>query len=297
MTEERLLQSLDNTFAVALSGGLGNQMFQYALGRSLALRRGAQLVLDTRPLDQDSQRSFALADFALEARPANAKQIAALPRPRHRRLRRLPQWPGSVRYVAEPGFAFAARILQTAAPAYLDGFWQSEKYFGDKAEAVRADFQLRQPLHPNRQAIAELIDNSQAVSVHVRRGDYVTNATANSYHGTCEPDWYRRARAIIEQHCAGARYFVFSDDPAWAQANLAMPASTCFVRPSNDGRDHEDLHLMARCRHHIVANSSFSWWGAWLNPAADKQVVAPAQWFRDATIDTRDLLPSQWLRL
>jgi hypothetical protein len=200
--------------------------------------------------------------------------------------------------VAERGFSYDPAVAALRPPVALYGNWQSERYFADIAGTIRADFTLAEPLDAIRQQLAnEIAATPRSVSVHVRRGDYVTNPTANAYHGTCEPAWYAAAKARLEESLAGARYIVFSDDVAWARANLPDFADALFVEPAADGRDERDMHLMSLCRYHIIANSSFSWWGAWLDPRPDKRVIAPARWFAGAAHDTRDLIPTAWERL
>jgi hypothetical protein len=284
-------------YITALTGGLGNQMFQYAAGRALAERHGAPLLLDIRGLKHDTLRSYALSRFQLDAEfAAEADMPRELGRI-GRRVHRLPRWlTGQTRYV-ERRFSYDPAIAALKAPVHLAGNWQTEKYFADQQDLIRSAFKLRDPLTPDRQAIADQIAERATVSVHVRRGDYVSNAATNAYHGTCEPEWYERAKSAIEQRITSPAYIVFSDDPDWARSNLPSFAGARFVEPSTDGRDEQDMHLMALCHHHIIANSSFSWWGAWLNPRADKVVIAPSRWFRGGQHDTRDLLPQGWVRL
>lgn len=285
-----------------LCGGLGNQMFQYAMGLRLGLTHGVPLLLDTATFSVDPQRSFQLHHLRISGREVSAAErsqvlpLAARLHPRLHRLfgRFLPRDPRSV---AEAGFAFDPAMLALPPPVYVDGYWQSERYFADQAEAVRGEFALAAPMTPARQLVRQRIRERVAVSVHVRRGDYVSNPAAAAYHGTCSPHWYAQAMARMATLVGDPAFFVFSDDPIWARANLAVPADTEFVEPQADGRDFEDMHLMASCRHHIIANSSFSWWGAWLNPVPDKQVIAPARWFAGADHDTTDLLPAGWVRL
>lgn len=283
---------------VGLSGGLGNQMFQYAFGRSLAMRRGARLFLDVGPIAQDAARSFALGGFRTAAALATEVDVGSLrfwPRPA---LRWVPRWPGRLPYVKERTFTFDPDVLEHTAPAaYWYGYWQSERYFSDISDTIRDDFQLTQPFSEARHVIAGMIANENTVSVHVRRGDYVSNAAAHAYHGVCAPEWYGRAMRAMGTTVANPTFFIFSDDPEWARANLSAQWPCVFVEPQADGRDFEDMHLMASCRHHIIANSSFSWWGAWLNPRPNKRVIAPARWFNGAGHDTRDLLPESWERL
>lgn len=286
-----------NAYITALTGGLGNQMFQYAVGRALSARHGAPLLLDIRGLADDPLRRFALSPLRISAVLATDAEMPRALGPIGRRLHRLPRWLTGNRRFVEQGFAFDPAIAALRPPVHLAGNWQSEKYFADQSDLIRAEFQLREPLTADRQAIANEIADRPMVSVHVRRGDYASNPATNAYHGTCEPDWYARAQQTIEQRVDAPTYMVFSDDPDWARANLPFLGGARFVEPSTDGRDEQDMHLMARCHHHIIANSSFSWWGAWLNPRPDKVVIAPQQWFRSGKHDTRDLLPPDWIRL
>jgi len=288
---------LQPTIITALSGGLGNQMFQYAAGRSLATRRGVPLLLDLRVLAADTLRDYALGGLQVAATIALPADLPSSPGPVMRRLRRLLPWIAPRISVLERAFTFDPSILDLTPPFHLSGNWQSARYFADCADVIRADFQLAGSFTPDRVQLAEAIAARNPVSVHVRRGDYVSNAVANAYHGTCNPDWYAAAKRRADATIHDANYVVFSDDPDWARANLPAFADALFVEPSADGRDEQDLHLMALCRHHIIANSSFSWWGAWLNPRPDKMVIAPLHWFQGATHDTRDLIPAEWIRL
>lgn len=285
-----------------ICGGLGNQMFQYALGRRLAHDRGVALKLDLTPLATDPLRDYACDQFAVTATVADAEELARSgvePPPRGffaRLLRGAP--PPVMRVVREAAFTFDPDVLAAPADAHLIGYWQSERYFVDAADLIREEFRLARPMHPARAAVhAEIAAAAAPISVHVRRGDYVSNPTAAAYHGTCSPDWYAAAMTRVAEGVDDPTFFVFSDDPAWARDNLPSDRRRVFVAPLDDGRDGEDMHLMAACRRHVIANSSFSWWGAWLDPSPDKRVVAPARWFASAPHDTRDLLPSSWERL
>ncbi len=276
-------------------------MFQYALGRRLSSEREVPLKLNIGDFEHDPLREFGLNAFQIDAAVASATELADALRPWPRRLVRrlpwLPTWPGSVRLIRERGFPFDSEILSAPKNVWLEGYWQTERYFSSTENLIRHDFRLTQPMTPDRQALAATIRDNVAVSVHIRRGDYVTNPVVRAFHGTCPPEWYEKAMSIMADAVGSPLFFVFSDDPDWARANLPDRWPIQYVAVQDDGRDHEDMHLMASCRHHIIANSSFSWWGAWLNPAPDKRVIAPAQWFRDSTYDTRDLLPPTWQRL
>ena len=141
------------------------------------------------------------------------------------------------------------------------------------------------------------IHSTHSVSVHVRRGDYVSDSAANKVHGTCTPDYYQRAIAMVDSRTSDAHFFVFSDDIAWVRSAIDFGSRATFVSHNTGSDSFRDMQLMAACRQHIVANSSFSWWGAWLDPRPDKVVMAPRTWFASEKLDTRDLVPADWIRL
>ena len=290
-----------------LIGGLGNQMFQYSAGRALALRSGAALRFDISGFAEAlAKRPYALDCFSIHGSAASAAElsrfypISGRRSPRvDRVMRRLRfHWPeGDWPIYREPHFKFDPGVPLLRAPVYLDGYWQSERYFSDIAGVLRRDFTLLAPLSGENAAIAASIDSVNAVSLHVRRGDYVEDRTSNRYHGVCSADYYERAVTYVSARTVAPHLFVFSDDQAWARANLRFAVPTAFVDANTPDRGQVDMQLMARCRHHIIANSSFSWWGAWLNPSPDKIVVAPERWFRVNRHDTRDLIPPGWVKL
>jgi hypothetical protein len=286
-------------------------MFQYAAGLALALRRGAEVKVDLSWFCQygrDTRRQFELSAFPVSAGVATPQDLINFgrtrPSPRWRvqvthLLSRLPRaWRGRDQAgYRERHFHFDPQVLDLEPPVYLEGYWQSEKYFVDFAEAVRKEFTPRKPLEPENAAIAAQIDGVNAVALHVRRGDYVLNPTTNRYHGTCEAQYYSNAVEYVARRVAEPHLFVFSDDPQWGRSNLHFTIPTTFVDVNSPLRGYRDMQLMAHCRHHIVANSSFSWWGAWLGAWRQKIVVAPERWFNDGSIDTRDLVPESWVRL
>lgn len=299
---------------VRIVGGLGNQMFQYAMGRALALRRGTSLGLDTRWYrggcePGDTPRAFQLDRFRLlaEEAPASLLPLPArefgvpMPRLHPRRVyrglcRRIAPYWRLTRYCVERGYAYDAWAARQIDGAYLAGCWQSERYFADAADAIRRDFTLRAaPDAENRRWLARIAAAPCAVAMHVRRTDYV----GARVHGPCSLDYYRRGIELIERR-AGARatLFAFSDDPGWARENLRLDRDLHFA-DHNDAAlgGPEDLRLMAACDHQVIANSSLSWWAAWLNPAPRKVVVAPTPWFRTAKLDERDILPTGWEKL
>ncbi|HEU0080896.1 MAG TPA: alpha-1,2-fucosyltransferase [Candidatus Paceibacterota bacterium] len=288
---------------VKLQGGLGNQMFQYALGRSLSLKKKVPLLLDIGSFSRDPLRAYALGCFSLKAEFASPSDVERLAR-----YQRLPdgivsrarnalcaRWD---RYAREKRFHFDPDVFSVADDAYLDGYWNTEKYFKDIRPALLSDFRVAAPLAGKNAEAAQAARSAESVSVHVRRGDYAHNPQTNIVHGTLEADYYGPAIARMQEKLAAPRFFVFSDDIPWVRDNLSLPAGTIFV-DWNGKEAHEDLRLMSLCKHHIIANSTFSWWGAWLSEYPGKVVIAPARWFRTQkkSTDTRDVLPESWIRI
>jgi len=301
-----LARAVEHLVVTRLIGGLGNQMFQYAAGRALALRCGAVLKLDLSGYATYGKRRYELEPFAICATPVSEAELAQFGlRPEaqdswRRRLRRwlaARGWTSSSSVYVEREFRFDAGVLALRSPVYLDGYWQTEKYFADVAEVLRREFVPREGLEPENAAIAAQIAATTAVSVHVRRGDYVTERRTGRIHGLCSVDYFRAAVQLIQERVGAIHLFIFSDDPEWSRGNLQLGPPTTFVATNSPDRGFRDMQLMARCRHHIIANSSFSWWGAWLNPSPAKIVVAPQRWFKASGRDTRDLLPDSWMRL
>jgi len=290
---------------VNLIGGLGNQMFQYAVGRSVAQTHGVPLLLDTRGFDAYPLRHFELGNFNINARVASQTELDAF-NPAHpgkmgflpKLLKRLgigqSEW-----VLREASFTYDARVQTVTPPVYLDGYWQSERYFSHIADSLRSEFTLKEEFDPANLDMARQIAaaGSGAVSLHIRRGDYVTNAHTAQYHGVCPLEYYHAAVAYIAGQVENPHLFVFSDDHGWVREQFNVGYPMTLVQINDPHRGVNDMMLMKSCQHHIIANSSFSWWGAWLNPSAEKIVVAPARWFGAADHDTRDLIPDGWVRL
>ena len=214
------------------------------------------------------------------------------------RLRRKPGLaPPRATVLRDTDLRFHPEFHKVSGDVYLDGYWQSEKYFLGITETIRREFSLRQPLDGADREFAEAIAGEDSVSIHVRRGDYVSNPAANRFHGLCGVEYYRKCMKILSEKVEAPRFVVFTDDPAWARANMAVPFGTIFVDWDQPRRGSVDLELMRRCRHHIIANSSFSWWGAWLCENPGKLVLAPARWLLDSSMDTGDLIPGTWMRV
>ncbi len=294
-----------------LIGGLGNQLFQYAVGCAVATRTNTPLLLDASGFANYDLRRYELDGFNICAELASDAQLAhvgvtadEVPSLLGRVKRHL--FPHSATKLAlqepilrEASFSYDARIEQVQAPIYLDGYWQSERYFSAIRAQLLQELTLKSDWGPGNENMFRQIQvaGPGAVSLHVRRGDYVTNTHTANYHGVCSLDYYRAAVAYVAERVAAPHFFIFSDDHDWVRENLQPGFPTTFVAVNSSKNGIYDMMLMKICRHHIIANSSFSWWGAWLNPSTEKLVVTPQQWFKQADKDTSDLIPSGWVRL
>lgn len=289
---------------IQLNGGLGNQLFQYATGRALALRNNCELLLDTSLLSRNTThvtpRDLELHHFQVNGRVTTSLESAGLILSRSMPV--LSSLCSPWRVYVEKGKGYNANLLSLPDQTYLLGYWQSFLYFTGIANAVSAELQIAKPLSATSQAIAVEIDATNSVAIHVRRGDYVSLAMAARFHGTLQLPYYLAALARVREQVCDARYYVFSDDVDWCRKHLPISAcNTLFVNHNTGNNAWQDLELMSRCRHHVIANSSFSWWGAWLadqrRPSVGRVVIAPNRWFAAVPdLDLSDRLPPHWIR-
>lgn len=280
-------------------------MFPYAAGRRLAHILDTKLKLDISGFSACQQaqdigfRQYSLGVFNIHAEIATSEEILALTSQEagwlDKLFRRKPRRPAS--YVKEKHYHFDPDILELKGDIYLAGNWNSERYFADIADIVRHEFKFkRQPVGRNLKLLGA-ISSVESVSLHVRRGDYVSNAKASQVHGLCGLDYYRAAVDLIARRVPHPRFFIFSDDPVWVRENLQLDWPYELVDHNGPLDGHEDMRLMSHCKHNIIANSGFSWWAAWLNGSPHKIVVAPKKWFRIERYDTSTLIPEGWIQL
>ena len=293
-----------DTITVILQGGLGNQMFQYAIGLSLALANGRRVLVDTSPVDTDPQRSYELHACRPPPDRISSPTLWLL-----RILRNTPVWSyagrdrrrlyaGGPRLVRERSAVYDPSVSTLQGSLVLDGYWQSEEYFRVCRHSIEQTFDWTAAVQDdNHRNLAERMAATPSVSVHVRRGDYANDPRTRNCHGTCEPDYYERAARVILQHVEDPLFFVFSDDPAWAQSHIRLPGRIEFVWHRAPVPPHVDMWLMSRCRHAIIANSSYSWWAAWLAERPSACVVAPNQWYLDPAMRHVTPVPTRWHRV
>jgi len=287
---------------IKLQGGLGNQMFQYALGRALSLKKKTSLFFDISSYVHDPLRKYALDVFPIEQNIASDTEV--------NRFRKFQRKTGKFRffwniciadrkkYMLEKQFHFDPSVFGIRDDAYIDGYWNSEKYFKNIRTTLLADFTVKNPLSGKNKDVAENILKTNAVSIHVRRGDYAHDPKTNHVWGTLGTDYYDKALNILSPKVTDPHFFVFSDEIEWAKTNLKLPPHTTYI-DWNTSEPHEDLRLMNLCKHHIIANSTFSWWGAWLAQNKEQIVIAPKKWFNNTkpNVKTHDVLPEGWIKI
>jgi hypothetical protein len=294
---------------IRMTGGLGNQMFQYAAGRAASLQNDSSLVLDTYFYGIKEGKVAHEKELALNVFPEIEKQKLTsinnqisidIHAAGHSRIQRA--YNRIRRYIGlQPTYKkFEEQQLLTYEPAfhkqkantlYLAGDWQNELYFNSYREIIRKDFTFPTlALNSINGQLLSTITTHNAVSIHVRRGDYISSAT----HMPTSEDYYKQAVAFILNKVSNPVFFVFSDDIEWCKKNLNLPNSY-FISHNTGGDSYIDMQLMSNCKHNIIANSSFSWWGAWLNNKPEKIIIAPKIWLKKLNVESSNVIPSSWV--
>lgn len=288
---------------VKLIGGLGNQLFQYAIARKIALKFKTDVVFDITSFEENKLRKYSLSQFNFVNRIATInelilygiKQESSIVKKSYYKIARELFQPVVIN---EKQFNFDSDVFKNAKKnTYLDGYWQTEKYFSDIRQVLLTDLIIKNPLENKNLEFATRINDVNSVSLHIRRTDYISNTKTLNYHGVCELNYYAKAIDLISNEVKNPVLFVFSDDMPWVKENFKSSFETIFVDVNNEETSYEDLRLMSLCRHNIIANSSFSWWGAWLNTNESKIAIAPNKWFANMERNYSDVLPVTWIKI
>jgi hypothetical protein len=279
-----------------LQGGLGNQMFQYAFGRALSIKHSVELKLDKSMFPTYKYHKCMINHFKVDAPYANSLEII-----RFNIHRRRPNWPWKFlnpvlhnpnKYVQEPSYYFRPDLLEIKDSCLLDGYWLCEKYFIDIEDSIRSEFKIHSPLNEYTKNMKNKIQSvTHPVMLHVRRADFAKDFI--HVHGTLSLAYYERAISIIKERLPNASFFIFSDDPKWAQSHIKPNSPTEYIGQGAD-LNYLDLYLMSQCEHFILANSTFGWWGAWLSKSYRKNITIMPK-YMTAKMDTRDLAHSSWI--
>jgi hypothetical protein len=275
---------------VKLMGGLGNQMFQYAHGRCLSLKYNVPLKLDLTFLKKrDWNSDFVYRDYDLDLFNVHSDFDFTSE--------------GEEIHITEPHFHYSKKIdefigekLINGASVLVEGYWQSPLYFKEFEPQIREDFKLIDSVEFADEKIRQMlyfIRSSNSVLINVRRTDYLKT----DFFGVKGIEYISKAKSLIDSKVKDAHYFIFSDDVEWCRENIVIDNMTIVDHSYKGNKFGYYFQLMANCKHFIIPNSSFAWWSAWMNIRKDKIVVAPKQWFADRSINTNDLIPSDWLRI
>ena len=289
---------------VHVIGGLGNQMFQYAAGRALSLAHNTPLCLDVQDFKgYDLHNGFELHRlFDIKAPIASNRDVFQVLgwrsiSPLRRKLfhQKFSKFRGAHLFV-DSLFAEMPHLIDMPSRSYLMGNWQSEQFFGHIKEIIRSDFNFKLSMSKKNTELADMIKSINATSLHVRRGDIASNPTSLAVHGLCSLDYYRQAIELVASRTPDPEFVIFSDDMDWVKKKLNIRFHCHYIDINKGLESYNDMRLMSFCNHHIVANSSFSWWGAWLSNNEHKVVVAPKKWFAK-NYDSSAIVPSSWIRI
>ncbi len=284
---------------VRIIGGLGNQMFQYAAAKSLAIRNNSKVSANVSAFSDYKTHPLRINELNCDCEFDYKADIKY----KLLDLRFFGKFFSKVlslfnNFYVEKELPFDRGFFDFKDNSVLVGYFQSEKYFDDIRELLLKEFTLKSELEGMDLVIAKQILNTNSIAIHVRRGDYVSVKSANDVHGVCGKEYFEKALSHMERLCLltdSSTLFVFSDDILWCKENLLFEYRTVFV-DGNAEKPEIDILLMSMCKHQVISNSTFSWWGAWLNSNPDKCVIAPFRWFRTLH-DSTDIVPVKWVRL
>jgi hypothetical protein len=284
----------------SIYGGLGNQMFQYAIGKSIATINNIDFKIDTYKINNSNfiARDFSLSKFNISAEHAELSEVKNFHCSKYLDFIFGKLYQKNIRLsnkiFEKKQFHFDRNMLAISS-GYLDGYWQSFKYFEGIREILLKEFTLVDELNFKNKLIFDKIIELNSVSIHIRRGDYVKDEKNNAIYNVFGIEYYHKAINFISKKINKPYFFVFSDDLEWASQNLSLNNAT-FVDVNSTKNPEIDLILMANCKHNIIANSTFSWWGAWLNENSQSITIAPKKWINTID-DLDDLYSDTWIRL
>jgi hypothetical protein len=277
---------------------LGNQMFQYAFGFALEKETKIKTFFDMSFFRKKYARPYGLDVFDLNTKFVEnillKLQLQLIWK--FRKHLKNKSFLGLI-FFSEPHFEYYKYAFKIKPNTYIEGFFQTEKYFEKYEDEIRDAFAFKTKPDKFNLYIMGQMSESNSVSVHIRRGDYVQKKRYQDLYAKCSLDYYKRGVEYIASKYENPKLYVFSDDIQWAKANWDLPYETVFVNHNSGEKNFEDMRLMSLCKHNIIANSSFSWWGAWLNNNKEKIVIAPKKWFNNQKINQEDVIPETWIRL
>lgn len=295
-------------------GGIGNQLFQYATARAISLKLNRKLLLDIAwynnvykqedqsDLNATTLRDFLLNYFNIQSRVINKIHLDWIKRLEIKSINSnfykfLKVGPlNFFSYTPVNHNNFSLDYIREHSHVYLTGHWQNNDIIEKYKNILYNDLILKHPLSVNNQDHLNSISTTNSVAIHVRRGDYISNPNSRKVHASCSNNYYYKSRAFIQYKITNSHYFIFSDDIKWVKDNLDFTTNTTFI--NNNGPVYEHLFLMSQCKHQITANSTFSWWAAWLNTNPQKIIITPQYWYNDKHLnETVIRIPNEWIKI
>lgn len=281
---------------IKMSGGLGNQMFQYALGQKF-ISMGKKVKYDLSFYNERVQnlRKFELDIFHVDCPVVSDRELTRFGRGGSliSRLKQRTGWDKQKIYEEDLDLGYQPRIFELD-DIYLSGYWQSELYFKDIREQILSVYRIPEKMNEESMELLSKIGEENSVSIHVRRGDYLSEENCRVYGGICTDDYYNKAIEYMRKDLAAPRFYIFTNDTEWARRKF-KGNDMRIVECNNKENNYFDMFLMSFCKANIIANSSFSWWGAWLNQNQDKKVISPDKWFNNHSVS--DAICANWIRI
>lgn len=286
---------------VRLMGGLGNQLFQYAAAKHLSVLNNAELYFDTSffntKTEDTTPRKFELDVFNIKYKLATDEMLNHFHGCEFNStelvLTKLLSF-GKFKKYKFNEYGFDEHFLDLKGNYYVRGFFQSEKYFSSIKSIIREELIIDQEHLPADVPLVNQIKNTaNAVSIHIRRGDYIRNLTSMDAHGICSKDYYVKSIKLLREKLGeDLHFYIFTDDPTWVRNEMNWAIDSTIV---SDKKPIEDFYLMSLCNHNIIANSTFSWWAAWLNENENKSIIVPKQWTNMLQTEKIELAPKNWI--
>lgn len=298
-----------NKKMLKLRGGLGNQMFQYAFTCALSKKFDAEIIFDfsffeeIKSYKDAADREYELGNFNLECRQATQEELEQIVYPKRMPKYQKILWeicklkkykPEGNCFLEKSPYNYTKNPLTNPDYYYYHGYFQNEKYFKHVRNDILEKFSLKETLDEKNKNVLDKISEENSISIHIRRGDYVELEAVKKVHGVCSLKYYQNAIKYISKHVKNPHFFLFSDDVKWVVENLKIDYPYT-IADFNQGKGWLDLNLMKHCKHNIIANSSFSWWAAWLNENPDKIVIAPKKWIAEK--QKCDIVPEDWVKI
>jgi hypothetical protein len=289
---------------IKIKGGLGNQMFQFAFYLSVKNKYQNDIVkIDTSFYDNNkAHNGYELKKiFSVNADYAVKKEIEKLTNSRNNFITKVIRklFGGRKTDYIEKNFLYDKTVYSfNNKDKYFDGYWQNPKYFSDIKNIINSYFVFDKNLKDENYKILRDIIEQNSVSLHIRRGDYINNFKAKNLHGgICTLKYYHKAISVVKEYMENPYFFVFSDDIDWVKNNLEIDNNVKYIDWNRGSDSYRDMQLMSNCKHNIIANSSFSWWGTWLNENRNKIVISPNKWFNNREIDNDVMIMDNWIKI